>query len=163
MDELVRLNERFDKIVMHAAKAAECEVAIETVLGCMPLYDSKMLGDCMKETVEYLAPGAFFGNNDSFYASCTDMGDIATVIPAVHAYAPGCAGTAHGIDFRISDPHGAYVVNSQFAALTIADLLYGDGGKAKSVAAGKKDLTPIPDYVATVKRINKTVDSADLA
>ena len=163
MGELVKLNERFDKIVMHAAKAAECEVAIETVLGCMPLYDSKMLGDCMKETVEYLAPGAFFGNNDLFYASCTDMGDVATVIPSVHAYAPGCAGTSHGIDFRISDPHGAYVVNSQFAALTIADLLYGDGEKAKSIAAGKKDLTPIPDYIATVKRINKTVDSADLA
>ena len=163
MDELVKLNERFDKIVMHAAKAAECEVTIETVLGCMPLYDDKMLGDSMKETMEYLAPGAFFGNNDHFYASCTDMGDVATVVPAVHAYAPGCAGTAHGIDFRISDPHAAYVVNSQFAALTIADLLYGDGGKAKAIAARKKDLVSIPDYVATVKSINKIADSSDLA
>ncbi len=161
--ELVKLNDRFDRIVMHAAKAAECEVAIETVLGCMPLYDDKMLGDCMKETLESFAPGTPFGDNDKFYASCTDMGDIATIIPSVHAYAPGMGGTAHGIDFRIDDPYSAYVVNSRFAALTIANLLYGDGEKAKAIAARKKDLTPVSEYKAILKHINKTVDSANLA
>ena len=38
-----------------------------------------------------------------FAAGSTDMGDVATVIPAVHGYVPGAAGLAHGIDYKIVD------------------------------------------------------------
>ena len=79
LQELMELNDRFDHIVMHAAKAAECEATIESLNGYMPLYDDPVLGGIHKKVVKLLAPDAPFDENSTFLASCTDMGDVATV------------------------------------------------------------------------------------
>lgn len=162
LDSIVALNDRFDKVVMYAARAAECEATIETVHGFMPLIDDPALGELMKETTLYVNPEANYDHNQTFLSSCTDMGDIATVIPAVHGYVPGGSGTAHGIDYRISDPEKAYIENSIINATIAVDLLYGDAAKGKAVAAGKKDLLSIPEYIRIIDSLSKTVRSEDL-
>ena len=162
LDDLLKLNERFDNIVMHAAKAAECEVTVESLNGYMPLYDNHDLGSVHKEVVAFLEPDAPFAENDTFLASSTDMGDVATVIPAVHGYVPGSSGTAHGVDYAIADEYTAYVGNAKVEALVAIELLYGDGAKGKAIAAQKADLMPIKEYVETVKKVNRTVKSEDL-
>ena len=162
LDQMLELNERFDKIVMYAAKAAECEVTIETVNGFLPLYDNMPLGEIIRDTVKYLQPDTPFDHNTTFAAGSTDMGDIATVIPAVHAYVSGCSGTAHGIDYGIADEYTAYVVNAQVTALTAIELLYGNANKAKAIAAMKKNLMPVEEYRKLIKEINKTTTSRDL-
>ena len=162
LDEMLELNERFDKVVMYAAKAAECEVTIETVNGFLPLYDDVELGHMVGEIVHYLQPDAAFDDNKTFAAGSTDMGDVATVIPAVHGYVPGAAGLAHGIDYKIVDEYSAYIVNSQVEALTAIELLYGNGEKGKTIAARKADLMPMEEYKNTIKKINQTLKSTDL-
>ena len=160
LEKILSLNERFDNIVMYAAKAAECEATIETLNGYMPLIDDRLLGEYMEEAVKYIRPDAEY-EHEAFFSSCTDMGDIATVIPAIHGYACG-GGTGHGIDYHIADPYLAYVENSMFNAIAAVDLLFGDAEKGKRVAARKKDLLPIPEYIKIIDRINKTVSSKDL-
>ena len=162
LEDMLKLNDRFDQIVMHAAKAAECEATIESLNGYMPLYDNKDLGTVMKEAVKFIDPEAYFNENSSFLASSTDMGDIATVIPAVHGYVPGSAGTSHGVDYAVVDKYSAYVCNAKVEALVAIDLLYGDGAKGKAIAAQKANLMPIKEYVETVKKVNRTVKSEDL-
>ena len=162
LDEMLKLNERFDKIVMDAAKAAECEVTIETVNGFLPLYDDVELGHMVGDIVHYLQPDAAYDDNGNFAAGSTDMGDVATVIPAVHGYVPGAGGQGHGIDYNIADEYSAYVVNAQLEALTAIELLYGDGAKGKAIAAHKANLMPMEEYKATVKKINQTIKSTDL-
>ena len=162
LDDMIKLNNRFDNIVMHAAKAAECEVTIESLNGYMPLYDDKELGSLVKEVVEYLDPGAYFDENSTFLASSTDMGDIATVIPAVHGYIPGMSGTSHGVDYAIADEYKSYVVNAQVEALVAIELLYGDGKKAEAIARHKADLISIQEYAETVKNVNRVLKSEDL-
>ena len=162
LDEMLKLNERFDKIVMYAAKAAECEVTIETVNGFLPLYDDVELGHMVGDIVHYLQPDAAYDDNGNFAAGSTDMGDVATVIPAVHGYVPGAGGQGHGIDYNIADEYSAYVVNAQLEALTAIELLYGDGAKGKAIAAHKANLMPMEEYKATVKKINQTIKSTDL-
>jgi amidohydrolase len=162
VEKILSLNERFDKVVMYAAKAAECEATVETVNGYMPLYDHAGLGDVIRRSLEFLDPEAFFDDNQHFYSSCTDMGDIATVIPAVHAYAAGAKGTGHGIDYGIADPFAAYVRSSQINAIAAVELLFGDAQTGKQIAADKKNLMPIPEYIKIIDSINKTVSSTDL-
>ena len=90
------------------------------------------------------------------------MGDIATVSPAVHAYAAGAKGTGHGIDYGIADPFAAYVRSSQINAVAAVELLFGDAQTGKQIAADKKNLMRIPEYIRIIDSINKTVSSTDL-
>ena len=135
--EIVALNARFDRIVMHAAHAAECTATIESVNGFMPLFDDNALGALDKEVVQYLVPNADYDANSAFMTSCTDMGDVATIIPAIHGYVPGAAGTGHGKDYHVADEYSAYVVNSQLNALLAVELLYGDAEMGRAIAARK--------------------------
>lgn len=162
LDDMIKLNDRFDNIVMHAAKAAECEVTIESLNGYMPLYDDKDLGTVHKEVVKYLDPEAPFDENTVFLASSTDMGDVATVIPSVHGYIPGNSGVSHGVDYAIADEYKAYVVNAQVEALVAIELLYGNGAKATAIAKNKANLISIKDYAATVAKVNRTLKSEDI-
>ena len=161
LKEILALNERFDRIVMHAAHAAECTATIETVQGYMPLHNDDDLGGIECEVVHSLFPDEPFDLNQSFDAGCTDMGDLATVVPAVEGAIPGAAGTGHGADYRVADETMAYVSSSKVNALTVLELLYGDAARGKEIASHKSRLMPIHDYVKTVKGLNKTVDSAD--
>ena len=162
VETTLSLNERFDNAVMYAAKAAECEADIETVNGYMPLYDDEALGKVIGGIAEELHPEIKYDYNTSFYASCTDMGDIATVIPAVHAYNRGGKGTAHGIDYGIEDEYASYIESSLINALTTVELLFNDAEKGKTIAAHKKDLMPIEEYIKVIDSINRTVSSRDL-
>ena len=162
VEQILSLNERFDKAVMYAAKAVECEATVETINGYMPLYDDAALGDVLEQVVKRIKPDADFDANTKFFSSCTDMGDVATVIPAVHGYAMGGGGTSHGINYHIADKELAYIENSIFNAHIAIDLLYGDAEVGKKIAAKKKDLMPIPEYIKLIDEINKTVSSTDL-
>jgi amidohydrolase len=161
--EILALNERFDRVVLHAALAAECTATIQTLAGYMPLLDDTDLIALEQQVVHSIAPDAPFDANTHFYASCTDMGDVATVIPAIHAYVPGADGASHGVDYRIADENQAYIVNSLLGALMAVELLYGDGEKARAIAAHKSRLMPIPEYLRMMASINKTVDSSQFA
>ena len=162
LNDMLKLNERFDNIVMHAAKAAECEVDIDTLNGYMPLYDDLDLGVIMQSVVKYLEPDAEFEFNPEFLTSSTDMGDIATVIPSLHGYIPGRSGTGHGVDYAIADEYSAYIRNAQVSSLMAIELLAGNGEAGRKIAAKKSALMPITDYINTVQKVNRTVHSDDL-
>ena len=162
LDSIVQLNERFDKVVLYAAKAAECEANIESVNGYMPLLDDPELGSVMEETVKELYPGKDFDANGKFLASCTDMGDVATILPGVHGYIPCISGNSHGITFRISDPETAFTGSALVNATMAVNLLYGDGKRAKKIAETKKNMLPVDEYIKIIDRINENVSSENL-
>ncbi len=162
LEKILILNDRFDRAVLYAAKAAECEATVETLNGYMPLLDDPDLGEMLGKTAEELFPGIKYDYNSIFYASCTDMGDIATVLPAVHGYTPGCCGTGHGTDFGIADPKTAYLDSSLLSGSLAVKLLFGDAAPAVKIAAKKKNLLPIPEYIKIIDKINKTLSSKEL-
>ena len=160
--DIVALNARFDRIVMHAAHAAECTATIETVNGFMPLFDDNELGALDREVAQFLVPGAAYDANSYFMSSCTDMGDVATVIPSIHGYVPGAGGTSHSDTYFIDDEYSAYVVNSAVNALLAVELLYGDAEKGRAIAAHKKNLMSIEEYVKLIDSLNQTIESTDV-
>jgi metal-dependent amidase/aminoacylase/carboxypeptidase family protein len=162
LDEILALNERFDRIVMHAAHAAECTATMETISGYMPLHNDDDLGAVEREVVHGLFPDAPFDSNQSFDAGCTDMGDLALVVPAVEGAVPGAAGTGHGADYRVDDETMAYIGSSTINALMAVELLHGDAARGKEIASHKNRLMPISEYVKTVKGLNRTLDSAEV-
>jgi len=147
VQELVDLNKRFDNAVTHAALAAECSVQINTVPYSMPVIDDEMLGAEMGKVVNELFPGEAFNANGFFLASCTDMGDIETVIPAVHGYVPGAIGASHSKSYFVNNYYTGCIYPALIGSRLVIELLYGDAEKGKAIAARKADLMPIPEYI----------------
>ncbi len=162
LESMTKLNDRFDHAVLYAAKAAECEAVVESLNGYMPLRDNHDLGMMLGQTAEELFPGIDYDYNRTYFASCTDMGDVATVLPAVHGYTPGGRGTGHGIDYEIASPEDAYVNSSLLSASLAVKLLYGDAAPARKIAAQREGLLTIPEYIRTIDKINQTRSSENL-
>ena len=150
VEKLVELNRRFDNAVKYSALAAECACDITTMHYSMPLYDDLQLGKELENVVRELFPDADYDFNRVFYASCTDMGDVATVIPAVHGYVPGMRGTAHGKDFFIDDYYAATVVPARINARLAIELLRDNAAKGRIIAAGKDKLMSIDEYIKII-------------
>ena len=162
LEKMLSLNERFDHAVMYAAKAAECEAVVESLNGYMPMLDNNDLGKLIGKTAEELFPGITYDYNGAFYASSTDMGDVGTVIPAVHGYTTGGRGTGHGIDYGIASAEDAYVKSSLLSASIAVKLLYGNAEPARKIAAEREGLISIPEYIKTIDKINRTLSSENL-
>ena len=69
--------------------------------------------------------------------SSTDMGDVSMLMPALHAYSGGFAGSPHGADFVVEDPVLAYVEGAKLLAMDVISLLGDDAKKGKEIAAEK--------------------------
>ena len=162
INELLELSRRFDNAVQHSSLAAECSCTIETVSGYMPLYDNMKMGEVLRDTVAQLKPGAPFNFNNSFFGSCTDMGDVATIVPGVHGYCPGYTGASHGCNMRISDEYSSYVTMSKLNAEMCLNLLYGDATTAREIAADRQGLLTIPEYIKLIDQLNGSVTTESL-
>ena len=68
----------------------------------------------------------------------TDMGDLAQVMPIIHPYVGGAAGTSHGADFEIADPNLIYITNAKALASMAVDLLADGGRVGREVLAKAK-------------------------
>ena len=156
IEKLVSLNDRFDNAVTHAALAAECDVEIRTVPYSMPLDDDVMLGEEMRKVVNALFPGEEFNANGFFLSSCTDMGDVATVIPSVHGYVPGAIGASHSKDYYVNNYYTGCVYPALINARVAIELLSNNAEKGKVIAARKANLMPIPEYIKLLDSLAST-------
>ena len=76
------------------------------------------------------------------------MGDVATLIPSLHAYVGGTKGSAHGIDFTVVDPYLACVEGAKFELGLLIKLLENGGKKAKQIIANfKPSFNSIEEYL----------------
>lgn len=150
VEQLVEVNRRFDNAVKYAAMATECQCEIETMHYSMPLYDDMALGSELRATVQELFPGVNYDFNNFFMPSCTDLGDVSTVIPAVHGYVPGMSGTSHSDSFVISNWYESCIHPALISAALTVKLLMNNGEKGKKIAAGKANLMPIKEYIKII-------------
>ena len=154
VEKLIEVNKRFDNAVTHAAAAAECGCEIKTMHYSMPLYDDMDLGAEMRNVVSELYPEAKFDFNNFFMASCTDMGDVATVMPAIHGYVPGQIGTSHGKDYFIQDYESACVKPALINARLAIELLINNAEKGRKIAAKKANMMSIDEYIRIIDGIS---------
>ncbi len=70
----------------------------------------------------------------------TDMGDLSTLMPIIHPYAPGAIGKFHGNNFEIADKEQASVGSAKWQVGILYLLLKDEAKRAKSII---KNFTPL--------------------
>ncbi len=141
---------KVDRAVKAGALALGAEVEITTLPGYMPLVNNQSMAKMFKEnflTFHSIDEFAEIGHR----TGSTDMGDLSYIMPSLHPYVGGFAGTGHGSDWEIVDPYLAYVFPAKLMAMTVIDLLAGDGSGARSVLDGYEPLMTKSEYLAFMR------------
>ena len=155
MEKIASMSADFDQAARGCASALGCGAEIATFCGYMPTKEDQDIGKVYAGVVnEFFDPDAKV-RTDGFSAGSTDMGDVSTILPALHGYCPGFGGTAHGCDFFVADEDVAYVRNAKIAAAMAVRLLCDDAAVARPIAAKKASLMSVEDYKAFVRRIER--------
>ena len=121
------------------------------------------------ETTDLLKQDGFYTHSnkkdgyeyqDEWLASSTDMGDLSTLVPSIHAYATGAIGSSHGKDYYIEDAYNACVNAAKFEIGLIRKLLENDAKSAKEIMAKFKPVfNSVDEYLAHKSSINMEKDT----
>ena len=132
MDAVRDANGKVNRAAAACAAAMGAKLRIRDVHGYWPrIYGQDFIG--VFGEAARLMELPFVNEPFSWGGGSSDLGDMGALMPAIHPYIAGGAGTEHGADFRIADPETACVKSALWQILTLK-LLLGDGGvRAKEI------------------------------
>ncbi len=154
---LVNANERVNRAITCACASVGADVEIIDLPGSYPVRNDENLLQVTKEAFIALADGKY-EFTDHWKGSSTDMGDVSTIVPSVHAYVGGLVGTLHGKDYNIIDPEQT-CYNSANLQLKVAEILLSNGAqRAWQVIKGyTPEFKDTNEYVTEKLKINKVL------
>ncbi len=152
IENLHALNKKFDQAISCSAQALGASAEIHTLPGEMPMKNNTELFEVYKKAVSELEPDVAIPDIFPITGS-TDMGDVSSIVPDLHAYAVGAKGACHSVDYRIDNPESAYITNTKIMALMAVELLYGNAAKACKIAEEKKQKFSIQEYIANLESL----------
>ena len=152
IEAMKRENKKFNRALAGAAAAIGCELHIDDKPGYSPEIHDVAYLQLVEEVCKDLA-GADRVNfeYDSWSTGSSDFGDLTCVMPGIQFTSAGASGTAHGINYYLTDPE-RLLINSIKAQLLVADkLLKDDAAKAKEIVANyKAPYASIPEYLDAI-------------
>jgi hypothetical protein len=83
------------------------------------------------------------------------MGDISQIMPAIHPFAGGVAGTSHGADYSVDDMETACLLPAKVMARTIVALLYNDARVARNLLSKSKPPMSKDAYLSYLRKMNR--------
>jgi amidohydrolase len=120
-------HKKIDRALQAGALALGARLELTTVPGYLPMQQDPHLVEIFQRSAEALV-GADAVGRVGHRGGGTDMGDLGHVMPVLHPFAAGAAGTPHGADFAIADYDAVAVTPAKAMAMTVVDLL-GEGGR----------------------------------
>lgn len=121
-ENLILLQERFDEAAYHSAQALGMTASIENTVGYLPLRQSEALNAVVYDNMRSLCPARDILLKPQSAAS-GDIGDLASLLPAVQLGFSGIRGRIHSHDFSIPDPERIYRETARVVMGTVMDLL----------------------------------------
>ncbi len=159
MDAAVAVNHKVNRAVAAAAAGMGAKVHIRDLPGYWPRWNDRMMMSVLKKAMDEVLD---FVNcdPDCWRASCSDMGDMASLMPTIQAYVVGAAGVEHGNNYQICDTETACVDSAKIQLIAIRLFLENDAQKAKeTIAAYKPYFKNKEEYFAYMEKIDRDFDA----
>lgn len=159
-------NQKVNRAFCGAALSLGANIEINDMPGYAPLQNDRNMMKVAEEALELALPDIEHEINDKIGSGSTDMGDICSVMPAIHPYSAGTEGTSHGSDYYVADPELACVGGAKFQLGMLYILLKDNAERAKKIVeeykapfASKQEYFDYIDTISTnSKRINYRED-----
>lgn len=161
VEAIKRENRKINRALAGAAAAMGAELEISDRHSASPEFHSRefmrLAEKCCidlvgEEKTEFLYEG--------WGTSCSDFGDLTTIMPGLQFNAAGACGVCHSIDFDMTEPE-RFCSNSARIQLLIADALLSDGGKNayEIINAYKPVFSSIDEYIAFVGELDGDINA----
>ena len=158
MNAIAEVNKKVNRAVAASAAAMGAKAHITDFPGYWPRFNKADFMAVFAEAAD--SCGIKFDFNPAGWGTgCSDMGDIGSIMPAIHPYIGGAAGTGRGADFTMADPDTACVDSAKMQLVTLRLLLENEAARAKAIIA---DYGPVfsskEEYFAYVDNLDMDKD-----
>ena len=152
---LLEVNRKINRALSASAVAFGASVEIHDMPGSEPLHDDLNMREKAREVLSELVGEEGYTVTDLWTASSTDMGDVSAIVPSLHAYACGSAGTMHGKDYCVEDKELSCVENARFQLALVEKLLSNGASVAKEIIDKYVPVfNNLDEYLAHKKRLS---------
>ena len=127
--------------------AIGAQVEIETTPGYLPLISNLTMNDLFVDNFKNIAPDVQVEEIEHFGGSI-DIGDVSHIIPTIHPFVGGTAGTLHAKDFRSVDYNKSVINPAKAMAMSIIDILYNNAELGKQIKQNFKPVFTKQEYLA---------------
>lgn len=124
-------NKKVNRALAGAALSLGANVEIDDMPGYSPLTNDQNMIALAGEMAKYAYPDMEFKISQSYSTGSTDMGDLSSIMPVVHPYAPGANERAHCNDYEVLDVELACVTCAKWQTLMLWKLLSDNAAYAK--------------------------------
>jgi amidohydrolase len=154
MEALHDSNMKIDRALRAGADAVGAEVSIQNLPGYLPMNNNQDLNKVFRANAEVLY-GQTQVVEGTHEAGSTDTGDLSHIMPTIHPWLGCVSGALHSKDYSIADFHAAYIKSAQALAMTIIDLLYGDGEVTEKILSEYKPILTKEQYLLFLDSVNQ--------
>lgn len=150
-DALLDVNEKVLRCYRAGALGVGADVEITTIPGYLSMRNDVDMQAAFSRNAETVVGSSNLRVTDDAESrgGSTDMGDLSTVMPAIHPYTSAATGTGHGPDYIITDYDLAVVAPAKIMSATVIDLLSNDAAEARKVVDNFNPLMSRSQYLAT--------------
>ena len=161
LNAIIEVNNKINRAVAASAASLGGGVVIHDRPGYTPLNNDVNLLKIAEEIIsETIGREKTVVSYEKWSTGCTDMGDVSTVIPAIHPYCSGASGASHGSDYYITDPESACVLSAKTQTLLVTRLLENDAAKAKYVIGNFNPIYKTMDeFFEAISVLNRDKDA----
>lgn len=151
MEDIVEANRKVNRATAAAAAAMGAKVHLRDIPGYFPRRHTEKGMQLVADSFRTILPD-FQVRPLGWGTGCSDMGDVAAVMPALHPQIGGATGGSHGKDYRIVDPELACVKSAEVQLVFLVMALKDGAARAKELIA---------DYDPTFGSYQEYFDYAD--
>ncbi|MBQ7339649.1 MAG: amidohydrolase [Clostridia bacterium] len=160
---LLEANERINRAIICAVASLGATVEITDLPGSEPLHNDKNLVDALEDAFKVVAGEKGYRRDNVWKGSCTDMGDVSTIIPSVHGYVGGLKGKLHGKDYVVEKPLNSCLDSALCQLVLTFDLLGNGAERARKIIKEFKPVYPtIKEYIQTKESVNRVIDAVKI-
>ncbi len=154
LEVLDKENAKLNRAFAGSAAAMGCRLELRDEQGYAPRHNDPLMRDFCEEIACTLLPREDVEFETKWATGCSDMGDVQSIMPAIHPYAGGAIGHSHSAEYFIDNPYLACVMSAKLQMGTIISMLSGDATNAKKVIAKAGPYPTIPEYLAALDKRN---------
>lgn len=157
-EAIQKANAKVNRALTGAAYSLGANIEIADIPGYAPLKNDPGMQSLASDAYE-AAFGEVLPVTHTTSSGSTDMGDLSQLMPVVHPFIKGQAGTSHGSDFQIVDPEMACIGSAKWQLAMLSLLLSDNAVRAMRILT---DFTPHfakkEDYLAYLDSCNVSGD-----
>lgn len=156
IEGMIDANKKVNRGLTAGAYAVGAEIEITEIPGYLPILKHDSMEDVLEGNLEYLGLKDDMIKGGDFTGSF-DFGDVSHIMPTLHPMFGGINGALHTRDFKTVDDEIAILMPAKALALTIVDLLFAQGKKAKEILDNFKPVMTKEEYLTFMESNDKVI------